>query len=555
MSRHHQDRPAIALLKHCLRISKTVDQLKQSHALILKTLPEPNPDSREDERLLPFLLVKLLRVPGDNLRYARYLFDEMPHGRTQFLWASLVRAHVAGGHFTRCIFLYARMHRAGVSPSAFVFSSVLNACARAPALSKGKQVHARVLNLGFLGNKIVETALLDMYAKSGAVSDARSIFDDMGGKDVVTWTAMIRGYSKLRMMEDARQLFDALETRNDMSWTTMVAGYANCGDMNAARELYDKMPGKNCVTWVAMIAGYGKIGDVTKTKRVFDEAQVKDAACWAAMLSCYAQNGYAMEALEMYREMRKLRVKINDVAVVGAISACTQLADIKMANELAVHVEETCCRRTNFLSGALINMHSRCGNIDQAQTEFRRMKNKDVISYSSMIRALSDHGKGLEALELFQEMLKDGVKPNHITFVSVLSACSHAGLVEEGLMHFSLMTKTFGIEPLIEHYSTIIDLLGRAGQLEKAYDIVIHSQGVCDAGVWGALLGACRVHGNVELGEMVARKLFAIEPENTGNYMLLADIYASVNRWEEAEKVKGLVSERGLRKLPGSSCI
>ncbi|KAF8011481.1 hypothetical protein BT93_J1941 [Corymbia citriodora subsp. variegata] len=554
MSRH-QDPSAIALLKHYLRISKTVDQLKQSHALILKTLPEPNPHHCEDERLLPFLLVKLLWFPGDNLRYACHLFDEIPDRKTQFLWASLIRAHVARGHFIRCISLYARMHRAGVSPSAFIFSSVLNACARTPALFEGKQVHARVLNLGFFGNKIVETALLDMYAKSGVISDARNIFDDMGVKDVVTWTAMIRGYSKLRMMEDAQQLFDALETRNDMCWTTMVAGYAYCGDMNAARDLYDKMPGKNCVTWVAMIAGYGKIGHVTKAKRVFDEAQVKDAACWAAMLSCYAQNGYAMEALEMYREMRKLRVKINDVAMVGAISACTQLTDIKMANELAGHVEERCCRRTSFLCGALINMHSRCGNIDQAETEFRKMKNKVVISYSSMIRALSDHGKAHEALELFQEMLKDNIKPNQITFVSVLSACSHAGLVEEGLMHFSRMTKTFGIEPLIEHFSTIIDLLGRAGQLQKAYDIVINSQGIGDAGVWGALLGACRVHGNVELGEMIARKLFMIEPENTGNYMLLAHIYASANRWEEAEKVKRLVSERGLRKLPGSSCI
>ncbi|KAI6671744.1 hypothetical protein NL676_006629 [Syzygium grande] len=447
------------------------------------------------------------------------------------------------------------MHRVGMLPSAFIFSSVLNACARVPALLEGRQVHARALNLGFLGNKIVETALLDVYAKSGAISDARNIFDGMDGKDVVTWTAMIRGYAKLRMMGDAWQLFDAMETRNDMSWTTMVAGYANRGDMNAAGELYDKMLGKNCVTWLAMIAGYGKIGDVTKAKRVFDEAQAKDAACWAAMLSCYSQNGYAMEALEMYREMRKLRVKINDVAMVGAISACTQLADMKMANELAVHVEEMCCRRTNFLSGALINMHSRCGNIDQARNEFRKIKNKDVISYSSMIRAVSDHGKALEALELFQEMLKEAIEPNQITFVSVLSACSHAGLVEEGLMYFSRMTKTFGIEPLIEHYSTIIDLLGRAGQLEKAYDIAINSQGICDAGVWGALLGACRVHGNVELGEMVARKLFAIEPENAGNYMLLASIYASANRWEEAEKVKWLMSERGMRKLPGSSCI
>jgi pentatricopeptide repeat protein len=230
-----------------------------------------------------------------------------------------------------------------VFPSGFTFSSVLNACARVPVIFEGKQVHARVVQSGFLGNKFVQTALLDMYAKCGFISDAWEVFDKMDGKDVVAWTAMICGYCKVSMMDEACRLFDKMGERNEVSWSTMVAGYANYGDMKAAKELYDSMPAKNSVTWVAMIAGYGKCGNVVEAQKVFEEIAVPDASSWAAMLVCYAQNGYAKEAIEMYKKMKEVNVKISAVAMVGAISACTQVGDIEMANTLAEHVEEGCC--------------------------------------------------------------------------------------------------------------------------------------------------------------------------------------------------------------------
>ncbi|CAN6701236.1 unnamed protein product [Malus baccata var. baccata] len=532
-----------------LYVSNTVKQLKQSHTLLLKAPTEPN----RRYHLLAQLLKRLLQLPGDNLRYAHNLFDEIPNCRIQFLWTSLIHSNVLQDRFRQSIALYAQMHRVGVSPSGFTFSSVLNACGRIQAVFEGKQVHARLLQCGFMGNGIVQTALLHMYAKCGLVRDARDVFDSMEDKDLVAWTAMICGYSKMGLMGEARWLFDNMGQCNAVSWATMVAGYANIGDMERSKELYERMVEKNPVAWVAMIAGYGKRGNVVEAEMVFDEIQMPDASCWAAMVACYAQNGYAAEAIEMYKKMREAKVRVSEVAMVGAISACTQLGDVEIAAALAKHVEEGFCEKTIFVSNALIHMHSKCGNIDQAWREFNRMSMRDVISYSALVTALADHGKAEDALDLFSKMQKEGVRPNEVTFVGLLNACSHAGLVEKGCRYFELMTQVFGIEPQKEHYACMVDLLGRAGMLEKAYNLIIDNVGVADAKIWGSLLGACKVHGNAELSEMAARQLFEIEPRDAGNYVLLANTYAETNKWDDAERVRMMMNQRGMVKSPGCS--
>ncbi|KAF9617434.1 hypothetical protein IFM89_036395 [Coptis chinensis] len=447
------------------------------------------------------------------------------------------------------------MHRMGVYPNGFTFSSVLNACARIPVIKEGKQIHTRILESGLDGNKVVQTSLLDMYAKCGVAEDARKVFDRMSDRDVVSWTAMLSGYAKVGMMSDARRLFDVMVERNVVSWTTMVAGYASLGDVREARELFDQMPERNSITWTAMIAGYGKCGDVRRAEEVFGEIGVSDLSCWAAMIACYSQNGWSREAIEMYKGMRKKNVKVSEVALVGVISACTQIGDTDTSELITDDVEIDECDRSLVVSNALIHMHAKCGNIDRALREFNRMPDRDVISYSALITALADHGRADEALELFSRMQKDGIKPNQVTFVGVLNACSHAGLVDEGCMYFEMMTKTCAVIPLTEHYACMVDLLGRAGRLNEAYRLIVENVRKADAGAWGALLGGCRVYGNVELGEIAAKHLFEIEPENTGNYTLLANIYASMDRWDDAERVRKIASEKGFRKSPGCSWI
>lgn len=401
----------------------------------------------------------------------------------------------------------------------------------------------------------MQTALLDMYAKCGVIEDARLMFDGMSDRDVVSWTAMVAGFAKAGLMEDARRVFDEMPERNVVSWTAMVAGYANCGEVSAAREVFDEMPEKNEVSWTAMIAGYGKCGDVTAARQVFDGISVPDATSWAAMIACYAQNGFSNEAIEMYWDMRNTNVKANEVAMVGVISACTQLGDPVIANSIAKHLEERPSGFTLVLANALINMYAKCSSIDRARQLFNNMPEKDIISYTALITGLADHGRAREALEVFDEMQKAGITPNQITFIGVLNACSYVGMVDEGYAYFKLMTGTFGIVPLTEHYACMVDLLGRAGRLKEAHGLIESMPGAPDAGVWGALLGACKVQCNAELGEIAARRLFKIEPKNTGNYVLLSNIYASLDRWDEAERVRKLMSERGMSKSPGCSWI
>ncbi|KAL5579533.1 hypothetical protein UlMin_011975 [Ulmus minor] len=549
---HTHYNQTIYIISHSLHISKSVAHLKQTHSFLLKTLT----NSHHYDHLSALLLTQLLQFPSDNLFYARQLFDQIPSRRNQFVWTSLIRAHVRHGHFRHSIALYAQMERESVPPSGFTLSSVLNACARIPAIFEGKQVNARVVKSGFLGNKIVQTCLLDMYVKCGFVSDARAVFDGMVDTDVIAWTAMIYGYTKKGMMDEARRLFDKMGQRNVISWTTMVAGYANHGNMEAAKNLYDKMPERNLITWVAMIAGYGKCGNVAEARLVFDEIPERGESCWAAMVACYAQNGYAKEAIDMYKKMREENVTVNEVAMVGAISACTQLGDAELAAALANHVGQGCCEQTLFVSNALIHMHSKCGNVEEAWREFNRMDKRDVISYTAIITSLADHGKAKEALDLFSKMQREEIAPNQVTFIGALNACSHAGMIEEGCRYFELMTRFFGIKPLKEHYTCMVDLLGRAGLLEKAYNLIMENgDAAADAKIWGSLLAACKVHGSTELGEIAAMQLFQIEPENTANYVLLASIYASMNKWADAERVRKLMSERGIRKSPGRSWI
>lgn len=332
-----------SIIRRYIRVSQTVNQLRQTHAVLLKTQPDK---STKHHRTVGCLLVKLLGLPGDNLRYARRLFDNIPKSQKtgNSLPGLLLRSHVLLGQFRTAIKLYARIQREGVAPCGFTFSAVLTACARIPVLFEGKQVHARVARSCFLGNKVVKTSLLDMYVKNGALADATALFGEMGEKDIVAQTLMLYGFSKTGMLSEARRLFDEMKERNIISWSTMVAGYANIGDMGSARDLYDQMPRKNSVTWLAMISGYGKIGDVDSARAIFDGLDVQDEKCWAAMLASYAQNGHPEEALKLYKEMSRKNVMITEVAAVGAISACTQLADVKMATELSEHIEEGCCR-------------------------------------------------------------------------------------------------------------------------------------------------------------------------------------------------------------------
>ena len=310
----------------------------------------------------------------------------------------------------------------------------------------------------------------------------------------------------------------------------------------------------NCV-----LSCYAKCGDVKLARRVFDEMpdSDRDLISYNAMVSCYAQNGLADRVLELYFEIQSSgRVTPDAVTLVGVLSACANLG----ARDIGCEVERSISRNPDFssnifLKNALINMHARCGDLTKASATFNGMQEKTLVSWTAIIASYGAHGHGRTALELFEQMLAAGIRPDGVVMVSVLSACSHSGLADNGLEYFSKMEKDFGIQRGPEHYACVVDLLGRAGRLEEAWELIRSMPVAPDGGVWGALLGACKIHKNVELGRLAFDHLVELEPTNVGYYVLLSGMYLDAGRLDDVASVRMMMRKRGLKKEPGYSYV
>lgn len=375
-------------------------------------------------------------------------------------------------------------------------------------------------------------------------------------RDVVSYNALLGAHA--RGGEDmgyARRVFDGMAVRNVISWNSMVVGYANCGDLEAARWVFEEMPQRNVVSWSAMIVGYTKCGVLDVARALFEAMPERNLVSWTVMINGYAQNGQPSEALSLFRRMEVERMKPDAVTMTGVISASAQLGGTELANFISSYVEKNGIERNEKVLTALVDMHAKCGNMEAACRVFDEIPDPDVFSYSALITGLASHGYGIKALEIFSRMQAENVEPDHITFVGVLNACSHTGLVDNGLRFWKSMFEDYKIEPGPDHYACMVDMLGRAGRLEEAHMLIKSMPRGPYCGALGALLSACRTHDNVEIAESVAEQLFKLEPDNTGNYMLLASIYASRERWGDAARVREAMNGKGINKLPGCSWI
>lgn len=302
---------------------------------------------------------------------------------------------------------------------------------------------------------------------------------------------------------------------------------------------------------------YVKCGEVEQARQLFDEIPVKDLITWNAMISGYAQNGHARSVLELYFEMKKGGVSPDPVTLLGVLCSCANLGAQGIGREVERKIEQLGFRSNSFLTNALINMYARCGNLVRAREVFDCMdeRNKSVVSWTAIIGGYGIHGEGETAVELFDAMVRSGVRPDRTVFVSVLSACSHAGLTEKGLKYFDEMVREYGLQPGPEHYSCLVDLLGRAGRLKEAMDLIDSMKVKPDGAVWGALLGACKIHGNVELAEVAFQHVIELEPTNIGYYVLLSNVYSDAKNLDGVLKVRVMMRDRKLRKDPGCSYV
>ncbi|KAJ6803033.1 pentatricopeptide repeat-containing protein-like [Iris pallida] len=457
--------------------------------------------------------------------------------------------------------LYLLMTRLSVSPDNFTYPFLLN-CSSSPLspLFVGQELHSRLCKSGFRHHLPVANALIHFYSKCASDADsiplARLAYDEMPLKDVVSHNSLLGTHARLgQRMHDARALFSGLREKNVITWNAMLLGYANAGDLASAREAFDLMPERDAVSWTVMVVGYSKCGLVDAAKELFCRMPSRNMVCWSVMVNGYSQAGRPEESLALFREMESVGIVPDAASMVGVISAASQIGRPELANWIGDYVDRKGIERNERVLTTLVDMHAKCGNVEEAFSLFNEMPSRDTFAYTALIGGLASNGHGAKVLELFSRMREEGIEPDHVTFVGVLSACSHAGLVDEGLEFWESMIQDYGIEHGADHYACIIDMLGRVGRLEEAYEMVKKMPMGPHAGALGALLAACKTYGNVDIANNVASRLFELEPGNTGNFVLLSSIYASREQWEDAARVRKMMKERGPTKLPGSSWI
>ncbi|TYJ04868.1 hypothetical protein E1A91_A12G123300v1 [Gossypium mustelinum] len=438
------------------------------------------------------LIIQFLRFL--NIPYAHNLFDLLPN-KTVFLYNKLIQAYSSVNQSHQCLTLYSQMCFNNCSPNQHSFIFLFPACASLSSLSHGQILHTHLLKSGFGLDCYALTALLDMYAK-------------------------------LRVLKFARQVFDEMRVRNVPTWNALISGYSRCGDMKEALELFKSMPEKNVVSWTSMISGY-------------------------------SQNGKFSSALNMFLRMEKESgVKPNRVTIASVLPACASLGALEIGERIEAYARENGLFEDLYVSNTILEMHARCGKIEVAKRVFDEIgKRRNSCSWNSMIMALALHGKSIEALEHYEQMLHEGTAPDNVTFVGVLLACTHGGLVTKGRELFESMAKNYNINPKLEHFGCMVDLLGRAGALQEAYDLIKTMPMKPDAVVWGALLGACSFHKNVELAEKAAQPLFLLEPWNAGNCVILSNIYASRGQWDGVAKLRKMMKGGHITKAAGYSFI
>ncbi|KAL5991821.1 hypothetical protein ACLOJK_012732 [Asimina triloba] len=461
---------------------------------------------------------------------ARQLFDEMGDTNPS-RWVILIMAFARHGYHGEALELFCQMRRQGLERNEYVLTSVIKACTNRSDLRTGEQIHSIVLRSSLDSDTFVATALTHCYARCGRIADACRAFIGMLDKDVVAWNAV-------------------------------VSGHAHHGLSRIALGLFEKMRflglRPDLVTWNAVISGFALAGEPLASVKVFEmmsESGIEpDVVSWTSVISGFVQNFCNKEAFGMFRQMMFSRVRPSSVTVSGLLPACANVADLRRGKQLhgyavAIGVEEDI-----FVCNALVDMYAKCGFIFEAAKLFHKMKVRNTVSWNSMIFGYANHGYCTEALELFNLMLQmNNAKPDHLTFTAVLTACCHAGMVDVGHNLFYLMREEYGIKARLEHYACIVDLLGRAGKVREAYDQIRAMPIEPDFFVWGALLGACRIHGNIELAEVAASHLFELEPWSAGSCVLLSNLLADDGRWEDAAGLKKIVKRRKLRRIVGCS--
>ncbi|KAL0369358.1 UNVERIFIED_CONTAM: Pentatricopeptide repeat-containing protein [Sesamum angustifolium] len=497
--------PARFMVRHItdqLRSCSSLKVVESWYGLLLKT------GTAQDCFLINQYITACSHLHTIDLAFFAFTQMENPN---VFVYNAMIGAFVKNFRPLDVLCYYVLMLRNGVRPSSYTFPAVIKSCRVLSVAGVGTSVHGQVLRTGLPLHVHVQTALVDFYSSLGRIVESTKLFDEMPRRDGFAWSAMI-------------------------------SAHARAGDLDSAKRVFDEMPDKSTATWNTLIHGYVEAGDVETAEELFCRMVKRDVISWTTMINCYCKHKRYREAVKLFDEMKSTEIRPDEVTMSTVISACAHLGALDQGKE--IHLS------------ALIDMYSKCGLLERALLVFFKLQEKNLFCWSSMIDGLAFHGYAEEALSMFDKMEEEKIEPNSVIYVSVLAACTHAGLVEEGKRRFVEMTSRYFILPEIEHYGCMVDLLCRVGLLEEALGLIRSMRIQPNSVIWGALLAGCKLHKNLEIAQVAVDRLMILEPNNSGYYTLLINMYAEANRWSEVARIRAIMKDRGVQKIwPGSSWI
>ncbi|CAN0854864.1 Pentatricopeptide repeat-containing protein DOT4, chloroplastic [Linum grandiflorum] len=496
---------------------------------------------------------------------ARKVFDEMPE-RNVVSWNSMISAYCNSSLFDQAVSLLNEMRKGlALEPNSTTFVVLLSACGG--SLLQRLSAQCCVFKMGLLDVDDVPltNAVMGMLVNYGRTSEARAILDKMPQPSLISWTTVVNGYVESGNTAEAFSVFNQMRREivslDFIAFLAMITCCGRHGDLSIASSVHLLIIKTGCDQENAivnlLVSMYAKCGDLESARLVFDLTGEKSISVWTSMMSMYNQSGHPAEALAIFNTLlRTTTVKPDAATLATVLSACANTGSLSIGEGIEEYITRNGFQSDQQVQTSLIHMFCKCGSVEKARTVFDGMSVKDLTAWSSMINGYAIHGMGNEALSLFHEMLKtEGIVPDSVTYTSVLLACNHSGLVEDGLNYFRSMQKDFGIEPSIEHYTCLVDLLGRAGRLDLAMETTLEMPGAIQARMWPSFLSSCQKYGDIKLAEFAAERMSELNPDRTGNYVLMANLYMSEGKWKEAAETRSSMDNRQLVKKPAWSQV
>ncbi|PIA48026.1 hypothetical protein AQUCO_01400548v1 [Aquilegia coerulea] len=496
------------------------------------------------------------------VKIGRKLFDQMPM-KNIVSWTTMIAGYMQNSVDWEAMKLFYEMTQQGWRPDGFTCTSILNSCGSLQALEQGRQVHAYTIKGNLESDDFVKNGLVDMYAKCSSLAEARGAFDCMSEHNVISYNAMIEGYASQGMLSEALHLFEEMRLRlccpSLLTFVSLLGASALLSTIDLSRQIHGLLVkfgvALDLYAGSSLVDVYSKCLCIEDARLVFEDMDEKDIVVWNAMVFGYALNGQGEEALTLFLKLQLSRVKVNEFTYVALLTAASDLASLVHGKQFHNQLIKIGLELEPYISNALVDLYAKCGSIEEAQKMFDATDRRDVVCWNSMISKYAQHGQAEEAIWMYERMRAEAIEPNYITFVGLLSACSHVGLVEIGLDYFASMIPEFGVEPGMEHYVCVVALLSRAGKLYEAKEFINQMPIEPQAIVWRSLLSACRIAGDVHLGKYAAEMAISLDPHDSGSYVLLSNILASKGLWAEAENVRKRMDCNEVLKEPGHSWI